>query len=74
MEVPSELAVTAYDVKQHLVVAELAEGRSELTGLALWIMAERGAASPNAEFLQTLPVWRRPGKFAQTCLTSRPQE
>jgi len=57
MEVPSELAVTAYDVKQHAVVAELAEGRSELTGLALWIMAERaaGAASPNAEFLQTLP-------------------
>lgn len=57
MEVPSELAVTAYDVKQHEVVAELAEGRSELTGLALWVMAERakGEASAHARFLATLP-------------------
>lgn len=41
VELPGDLSVTAVDVAAHEEVAGLAEGRGELTGLALWLMAER---------------------------------
>lgn len=56
-ELPQDIAITAVDVAKHPLVADLAEGRGELTGLALWLMAER--ANPDsswAPYLSTLPV------------------
>ena len=41
MEVSGDSSVTAVDVAEHPVVGPLAAGRGELTGLALWLMAER---------------------------------
>ena len=41
MELPGDLSITAVDVAAHETVASLAEGFGELTGLALWLMAER---------------------------------
>lgn len=41
MEVGGDCSVTAVDVADHPVVGAVAEGRGELTGLALWLMAER---------------------------------
>lgn len=41
MEVGGACSVTAVDVAEHPVVGALAAGRGELTGLALWLMAER---------------------------------
>lgn len=41
MEVGGDCSVTAVDVGEHPVVGALAAGRGELTGLALWLMAER---------------------------------
>lgn len=40
--------MTAVDVAAHGEVAELAEGRGELTGLALWLLAERHKARSQA--------------------------
>ena len=45
MEVGGDSSVTAVDVAEHPVVAPLAAGRGELTGLALWLMAERRQVS-----------------------------
>lgn len=41
VELPGDISVTAVDVAAHEDVSGLAEGRGELTGLALWLMAER---------------------------------
>jgi len=41
VELPSDLSITAVDVAAHETIASLAEGHGELTGLALWLMAER---------------------------------
>ncbi len=41
MELPSDLSITAVDVAAHETVASLAEGHGELTGLALWLLAEQ---------------------------------
>lgn len=41
VELPGDMSVTAVDVAAHDEVSGLAEGRGELTGLALWLMAER---------------------------------
>lgn len=41
MELPGDISVTAVDVAAHPDIAQLAAGRGELTGLALWLMAER---------------------------------
>lgn len=41
VELPGDISVTAVDVAAHEEVSGLAEGRGELTGLALWLMAER---------------------------------
>ncbi len=45
MEVSGNSSVTAVDVVEHPVVGRLAAGRGELTGLALWLMAERHQVS-----------------------------
>ncbi|CAL5229330.1 g12636 [Coccomyxa viridis] len=57
VELPSDLSITAVDVAAHETVASLAEGHGELTGLALWLLAERqkGEKSEWAPFLITLP-------------------
>lgn len=57
MEVSESLAVTTVDVANHPDVASLAEGRGELVGLALWLIAERarGSGSEWAAFIATLP-------------------
>ena len=41
MELPGDISVTTVDVSAHAEAAPLAAGRGELTGLALWLMAER---------------------------------
>ena len=41
VELPSDLSITAVDVAAHEAVASLAEGQGELTGLALWLLAEQ---------------------------------
>ena len=51
LQLPGDLAVTSVDVGKDAALAPLAQGRSELVGLALWLMLERskvgggGAAS-----------------------------
>ncbi|KAK9917898.1 hypothetical protein WJX75_009348 [Coccomyxa subellipsoidea] len=57
VELPGDMSVTAVDVAAHDEVSGLAEGRGELTGLALWLMAERqkGGESQWAPFLDCLP-------------------
>jgi len=42
LQVPGDLAITSVDVGKDPALAPLAEGRSELVGLALWLMQERG--------------------------------
>ena len=41
LEIPGDFAVSDADVAGHPVVSQLAEGRSQLIGLALWLMAEQ---------------------------------
>lgn len=48
LELPGDISVTGVDVAAHPDVAPLAAGRGELTGLALWLMAEQ------AKVLETL--------------------
>jgi histone-lysine N-methyltransferase SETD3 len=57
LEIPGDLAVTSVDVGKDEMLSALAEGRSELVGLALFLMQERsrGASSAWAPLLATLP-------------------
>jgi len=57
LEIPGDLGVTSVDVGKDEVLSTLAEGRSELVGLALFLMQERsrGTASAWAPLLATLP-------------------
>lgn len=41
LAIPGDLAVTSVDVGKDAGLAAVAEGRSELVGLALWLMQER---------------------------------
>ena len=41
LQIPGDLAVTAIDVDKDEQLAVLAAGRSELVGLALWLIKER---------------------------------
>lgn len=52
MEVPGELGITAVDAQKHEHVGQLAQGRSELIQLGLWLMAERKkvSSSPSSGF------------------------
>ena len=56
LRVPQSAAVTSVDVGEHPIVSELASGRPELIGLALWLCAERikGGASEWAPYVKTL--------------------
>lgn len=58
LQVPGDMCVTAADVAADTTVAAVAEGRSELTGLALWIIAQRlqGNQSSWAPLLKALPA------------------
>ena len=58
MEIPSKMAITSVDVAEHGTVGSVAGTRSELVGLALWLLAERASmdTSDHSAFLQTLPV------------------
>ncbi|KAG7675298.1 hypothetical protein Ndes2526B_g08170 [Nannochloris sp. 'desiccata'] len=58
LEIPGDLAVTSVDVGKDELLSTLAEGRSELVGLALFLMQERfrGSASAWAPLLATLPI------------------
>jgi hypothetical protein len=53
----SRLSITSYDVAAHDLVAEVAEGRDDYVGLALWVLAERarGASSEWASYMASLP-------------------
>ena len=57
IEIPQNLAVTSVDVADSPIVAELATGRGELVGLALWLTLERhkGSLSEWAPYVATLP-------------------
>ncbi|KAK9824456.1 hypothetical protein WJX72_010403 [[Myrmecia] bisecta] len=57
LDLPGDLAITGVDADNHPLISTVAEGRSELVKLALWLMAERsqGAASSWAPFLAALP-------------------
>lgn len=46
LEIPGDLGVTNVDVDKNPALATLAEGRSELVGLALWLMNERSKVLP----------------------------
>ena len=41
MELPGDISITTVDVCAHAEAGPIAAGRGELTGLALWLMAER---------------------------------
>ena len=58
LEIPGDLAVTSVDVGKDQLLSTLAEGRSELVGLALFLMLERskGQSSTWAPLLATLPA------------------
>lgn len=53
LQIPGDLAVTSVDVDKDPALAAVAEGRSELVGLALWLMQERG----KVRRLGTGPAW-----------------
>lgn len=57
LEIPGDLAVTSVDVAKDPLLNTLAEGRSELVGLALFLIQERakGQGSTWAPLLATLP-------------------
>ncbi len=42
LQIPGDLAITSVDVDKDPALAAVADGRSELVGLALWLMQERG--------------------------------
>ncbi|KAL4445791.1 hypothetical protein ABPG77_008990 [Micractinium sp. CCAP 211/92] len=58
LQIPGDLAITSVDVDKDPALAAVADGRSELVGLALWLMQERGkgGASMWSAFLATLPA------------------
>eukprot|EP00884_Botryococcus_braunii_P013165 jgi/Botrbrau1/2184/Bobra.101_2s0019.2 len=57
LELPGDLGITSVDAQNHEVVGRIAEGRSQLVQLGLWLMAERqkGTASKWQPFLSSLP-------------------
>ena len=73
LDIPGDLAITSVDVDKDPVLSALARGRSELVGLALWLLRERarGGASAWAPLLSTLPqatdsplLWEEPEREA----------
>jgi protein-histidine N-methyltransferase len=55
--IPQDIAITAVDAQSHPVVGPLAEGRGEISSLALWLLAERSSKTSEwAPLLDALPV------------------
>ena len=46
LSIPGDVAVTREDVAAEAACAQLASGRSELVGLALWLIAQRCKVNP----------------------------
>jgi hypothetical protein len=63
LELPDSFAITSVDVASHPTVGPLAEGRGELVGLALWLIAERAAGDASE--------WCAPARVCAACI-SRP--
>ncbi|DBA68672.1 TPA: hypothetical protein ACH3X2_013468 [Trebouxia sp. C0005] len=57
LSIPGDVAVTKEDVAAEPACAQLASGRSEVVGLALWLIVQRckGSTSPWKDFVDTLP-------------------
>lgn len=57
LSIPGDFAVTQEDVAAEPACSDLASGRSELVGLALWLVAQRSKVGSSTwqEFVQTLP-------------------
>lgn len=57
LQIPGDFCVTAADVEAEPTIGPVAAGRSELTGLALWIIAQKqqGSQSQWAPLLEALP-------------------
>lgn len=45
LEIPGDLGITTVDVEKDPALARIADGRSELVGLALWLMKELAKVS-----------------------------
>jgi protein-histidine N-methyltransferase len=58
LEIPGDIAVTTVDVEKDDILSQLAQGRSELVSLSLWLMRQRslGTASDYTTFVATLPI------------------
>lgn len=58
LEIPGDIAVTTVDVDKDETLSQLAQGRSELVSLALWLMRQRSlsTASEYTTFVATLPT------------------
>ncbi len=75
LAVPGDLAVTSVDVGKDAALAALAEGRSELVGLALWLMQERDKVRGGWEW-QAMQAGLPPhinGKLCCTAAATRDQ-
>lgn len=55
LEIPGDLGITSVDVEKNPALAALAAGRSELVGLALWLMAERAKVGSGVEHANLWP-------------------
>lgn len=64
MELPGDLSVTAVDVAAHESIASLAEGHGELTGLALWLLAERQKVLSTPKLTSSLHLCTQQGGLA----------
>lgn len=65
---PGDISITAVDVAAHSDVAKLAEGRGELIGLALWLLAERQKVPGSSHYL---PSFASSSAMVCTYLESR---
>ncbi|KAK3233032.1 hypothetical protein CYMTET_56648 [Cymbomonas tetramitiformis] len=66
VRIPEKLAITTYDVREHDLIAEVAEGRDDFVGLTLWVLAElaKGPNSSWSEYLTSLPAERSGGALS----------
>ena len=57
-QIPQDAAITATDAAKHALVGPLAQGRGDITALALWLLGERSphGSEKNAPFVNALPV------------------
>lgn len=67
LEIPGDLGITSMDVEKDPKLAQLAEGRSELVGLALWLLQERAKVG----WLQACCLYRSAGFCSHNKLIRR---